>query len=93
MEELRRQRDIAQSQVDELRKKLEEDLKVLSCSPSHELLLSLSLIIASLVHKFRYQAIWNCYNHQRKSVCLTLKHCLVKLMVKSLAGVIKQGGQ
>lgn len=38
MEELRRQRDLAQSQVDELRKKLQEDQQVslsLSLSPTH----------------------------------------------------------
>lgn len=34
MEELRRQRDLAQSQVDELRKKLQEDQQV-SLSPRH----------------------------------------------------------
>lgn len=42
MEELRRQRDLAQSQVDELRKKIQEEPQVYSLSLSLSLSLSIS---------------------------------------------------
>lgn len=55
IEELRRQRDLAESQVDELRKKLQDDQQQVSISPS----LLPSFILFSLISVYSFALLFS----------------------------------